>query len=203
MERSPGSRGFTFIEIVVAMALASILMVGIVHVWSTVNGMYLRLVLRQRAVFALDSQTDRLTAVYRNCSGYDGSDGSAGLHTGAEACTAAFVVTQAVNFTNGGVGVDEGKVFYSSSNNTNDIFIDRQNMITARLSWRRNADSPACSALRPQLDFSANGAVCLEVSITYPYRWNVTAGAGAQDDSLGAAPETLTVLTVTGINPGP
>jgi hypothetical protein len=186
-------------------------MVGVIGIWSTVNGMFLATTLKQRAVFALDSQTDRLTAIYRNCNGFDGNSGR---YTDAAGCTAApafaFVKTQAADFTNG-VATDAEKVFYASANGYNDIFIDRQKLITARLSWRKNADSPACCSLIAggapcATFFSANGAVCLEVSIKYPYRWNAAAGGSAKDDSLGADPDVLpalTALTITGINPWP
>lgn len=57
--------GFTLVEVMVGIVLTAILALGLTALWAFVGDEFLRLGLRQKAVFALNSEMERLAMVYR------------------------------------------------------------------------------------------------------------------------------------------
>ena len=57
--------GFTLIEIMVSMVLVGILVVGLSGVWTMVGEQFFRITLRQKAVFVLHGQMERIAMMYR------------------------------------------------------------------------------------------------------------------------------------------
>lgn len=56
---------FTLIEVIVAMGLLSILVLGTVGMLANVEDQFFRLTLRQKAIFVLHGEVERLTLLYR------------------------------------------------------------------------------------------------------------------------------------------
>ena len=57
--------GFTLIEVLVGIALIAILVLGLSGLWTTVNDQFLYLTLKQKAVFVLNGEMERLSSLYR------------------------------------------------------------------------------------------------------------------------------------------
>ncbi len=64
LNQHPFERGFTLIEVMVGMVLASILVMGLTSLWGVVGNQFSDLNLRQRAVFALNGEMERLSSIY-------------------------------------------------------------------------------------------------------------------------------------------
>ncbi len=75
--------GLTLIEIMVTVVLMSILILGISGLWANVSGDFVALTIRQKAIFVLGGEMERLSALYRfgdfpaveASSGYDTAGG--------------------------------------------------------------------------------------------------------------------------------
>ena len=57
--------GFTLIEVLIGTVLIAILVLGLSGLWTTVNNQFLFLTLKQKAIFVLNGEMERLTALYR------------------------------------------------------------------------------------------------------------------------------------------
>jgi len=57
--------GFTLIEVLIGIALTAILVLGMSGLWTTVNDQFLYLTLKQKAVFVLNGEMERLSSLYR------------------------------------------------------------------------------------------------------------------------------------------
>lgn len=176
--------GFTLIEVLVGIILVSILLAGVVSAWNLVSSMYFDLALKQKAVIALNSQTERLTALYRWCNGF-ASSAVSGYYSasGMTICTTQSFIA----VSSSGDTTDWEKVFYA--NNANYVFIDRPRNIAAQFWW---TPSTSCSSNLT----GGNDAVCLQIFLQYPYRWNGT--TAVMDSNLGPL-QTLTVQTITAL----
>lgn len=58
-------RGVTLIEVMIALVLTSILVLGLSGLWANVSRQFLFLTLKQKAVFVLNGEMERLSALYR------------------------------------------------------------------------------------------------------------------------------------------
>jgi prepilin-type N-terminal cleavage/methylation domain-containing protein len=63
---APHQSGFTLIEVMVAMALVMVLMVGMNALWTQVASQFDDLVYRQKAIFRLNGEMERLVALYNS-----------------------------------------------------------------------------------------------------------------------------------------
>ena len=68
--RKPSARdvrqsGFTLIEVLIGLALTAILVLGMSGLWTTVNDQFLYLTLKQKAVFVLNGEMERLSSLHR------------------------------------------------------------------------------------------------------------------------------------------
>jgi prepilin-type N-terminal cleavage/methylation domain-containing protein len=57
--------GFTLIEVLLGIVITSILVIGLSGLWTTVNNQFLFLTLKQKAIFVLNGEMERLAALYR------------------------------------------------------------------------------------------------------------------------------------------
>jgi len=72
-------RGFTLIEVMTAGVTLSILTLGLVGLWSTAGGAVNDLVIREKAIWALNGQMERLAALYQFTDfGAGGPDATSG-----------------------------------------------------------------------------------------------------------------------------
>jgi len=58
-------RGFSLIEVMIGTVLTAILVIGMASMWSEVDKGFLYLTVRQKAIFVLNGEMERLTALYR------------------------------------------------------------------------------------------------------------------------------------------
>ncbi|MBT4490192.1 MAG: prepilin-type N-terminal cleavage/methylation domain-containing protein, partial [Rhodospirillaceae bacterium] len=56
--------GFTLVEVLAATVITSILVLGLANLWTAVAGEVDGLTMRQKAIFVLNGQMERLTALY-------------------------------------------------------------------------------------------------------------------------------------------
>jgi prepilin-type N-terminal cleavage/methylation domain-containing protein len=201
--------GFTLIEIVVAMFLAGILSAGTIVLWDIVGQFYFQTSLKQKAVFALNSQTERLTSLYRWCDLYTHTThtGNLYLKTGyVTTCANSFLKTSASDFSHW------EDVYYNAAESYNTVYIDKSKNVVGKLYWKEQtvygggmcstgsssgdsefggstASSSDCSAL------AASEAVCLTINLEYPYRWDNVTPAMTEDSALGPV-RTIKVKTI-------
>ncbi|MBT3196302.1 MAG: prepilin-type N-terminal cleavage/methylation domain-containing protein [Gammaproteobacteria bacterium] len=175
MSTSPS--GVTLIEVMVGIVLSAILVIGLSGLWSVVNHHFLGLTLKQKAIFVLHGEMERLAALYTwgahtaiateralsacdsqpNCRMYQKS----GVPNGV-------VVTQSTVFESTG---NQGAIFYYDADSTPDsgdenvVWIDRERNISGRLAWTEDGVAAAggcyldsCKQITLYLDF--------------PYRYN-------------------------------
>ncbi|MBF0458761.1 MAG: type II secretion system protein [Nitrospirae bacterium] len=186
-------RGFTLIEVLVGIILVSILLAGVISAWNLVSNRNFDLALKQKAIIALNSQTERLTALYRWCNGFSPSYYTSSYGS----CTNSGFIVDSTSFNTNDYD-DWGKVLYNSSDGLNYVFIDRPRNIVAQLWWSAKTvkDCGLCSASTSCESIDQTNAVCLQISLTYPYRWN--GKAPVTDSNLGY-PQLLSVQTISAI----
>lgn len=159
--------GFTLVEVMVGIVLTAILALGLTALWAFVGDEFLRLGLRQKAVFALNGEMERLAMVYR----FDNPT--------TEAVTANRLI-YAFTHSFGSI-IDKngdfqiGEIFYYDGGNgigpddRNLVWLDEGKNIVAAISWTSNpfiASSPAADCL---------GGSCslLVLYIEFPYRFDL------------------------------
>lgn len=151
-------RGLTLIELLVTLVLLSVLVLGLAGLWSNVSGLFLTLTLRQKAVFVLNGEMERLSALYRFTGfGADApdSDNSASPPdqqyegpvprkiypvTSAGVPVVNSIVTQNAGTFTCGANDCAALVFHDGNGaGANDdriyVWLDQARRITARLSW--------------------------------------------------------------------
>ncbi len=69
--------GFTLVEVLVGIVITSILVLGLAGLWTTVNNQFLFLTIKQKAIFVLNGEMERLSALYR----YTDFDDDSTAHT--------------------------------------------------------------------------------------------------------------------------
>ena len=57
--------GFTLTEVLIGIVITSILVLGLSGLWTTVNNQFLFLSMKQKAIFVLNGEMERLSALYR------------------------------------------------------------------------------------------------------------------------------------------
>ena len=166
-----GQRGITLIEIMVGVVLTAILVLGMSGLWANVNRNFLSLTLRQKAVFVLNGEMERLAALYR-FTGFAGEDATTDGYASTPNERLVFPSSlTAVNQVVTSVGSDftcddntcAGLVFFdangvSANDDRNYVWLDQARDLTAQLSWRLRelTDTPLGNAGFPV----ANAVAC-------------------------------------------
>lgn len=199
--------GFTLVEVMVAGVLLSVLALGLVNAWAVFDRLTFSNLLRQKAVFVLNGEMERLAAQYTlgqftpdQQTGYPALSsltGSTKRATYTAADNLSFTTTSLAAFQ----ASDTPVWLPGGSPPTNWVWLDRPRNLVANLSW---VSCPVTDKL---------GAACwgqggktgatskcyrdvpcqlVTVVLTYPYRL-----AGSAATPLGAT-STLTLSTIVG-----
>lgn len=184
--------GFTLIEVMVGIVLAALLIMGLTSLWALVGEEFSRLTLRQKAVFALNGEMERLVAVYRVETPLTQSVIYA---SPSPAPTGRFIYnnTYAAQPTGGAIldtdnNFQVREVFYFSAGGTGDrnlVWLDRAKGVVGNVSWTApNLTDPNVVGI-PAVDSPvAAAATCQDVScvlltlyIEFPYRFDLATRA--------------------------
>lgn len=175
-KKSPSTvaAGFTLIEVMVGIVLAGILIAGLTSLWALVGEEFHRLTLRQKAVFALNGEMERLAVVYRLETPLTQT-----VTFGAESRLIynAAHATGAIVDTNNDFLV--GEVFYHSAGGNGDrnlVWLDRAKNVVGNISWTApNLQSVAVaeSPVSQAQDCQATSCVLLTLYVEYPYRFDL------------------------------
>jgi type II secretory pathway pseudopilin PulG len=209
-------RGFTMIDVMASAMILSVFIIGLGSAWLIADRRANELVLRQKAIFAANSEMERLTALY-NLTDYGNLGGSA---TVAYESSLPFPTTRLV-YGSGGLSpyVDGPKDYTTTSSatfktgspflvwvaagglgttNRNYVWLDQSHNVMARLSWTISAVTPAqctvgvvCSCLG-FLGLLPGSCQKLNLYIEYPYRLN--SGGATADGNI----QTVSLSTVVG-----
>ena len=180
--RSIRQRGFTLIEAMTAGVVLSILAMGLVGLWSTAGGAVNDVVIREKAIWALNGQMERLTALYQFTNFGDGG----GTTSSGYGYPAAYASTRLVygddlldvvgGLLGGLLGLDADDVAFLESPADfedaegypvavfalparNYVWVDRDRDIVGRLSWQQsNVVVNTCGA---ENEPGGGGSACL------------------------------------------
>ena len=214
MRRPNREAGFTLVEVLAAGVVLSAVVLCAVRAWAVVGGLSMDLQLRQKAVFALNGEAERLTALY-TVGGFNGSlakpSGPSTLQsvsgggypalsgiTGSAARLVYATNTTGPAFLTGNATVfnislpTDSLVWVSGSGQStqNFVWLDRSRAIMARLSWIACPLSAVFGGTgKPMVDNTA--AVC----------WGTAKGTPANlcyayDGTPGGTPCSLVTLVL-------
>jgi len=212
-------RGFSLLEVMFASMILSIFVLGIGGFWYQASSHTTELVLRQKAIFALSGELERLSALYVytgfaadavngpiTSTGY--TDGLAALPTTRLVYphnTSSFASNDFVQNAYGSITSHEFPVYEVTnilpSLIRDYIWIDQAHGIAGRVSWTATDISVSscvqlldCSCQRFD-DLSLTGGRCrqLDIYLEYPYRID-TSGNVTQPGNL----QTLSLRTIVG-----
>lgn len=201
------------------MVLTAIFVMGISGLWAMTASQTRQLVLDQKAVFVLNAETERLTALYdltpfadpASCGLVSGllsgllggscssSLASYGVYVGdmSNFATSNFVTSTAATFAGNDFLVYA--VTYNG-NNSNFVWIDRGRRLMGMLSWAdsnipQTANGSSWQGKCWAWAGGSGSALCktLTVTLQYPYRLNASNAIEAIPN-----PKTLTLMTVVG-----
>ena len=211
--RQPGptpigrQRGLTLIEILVTLVLLSILVFGLSGLWSNVSGHFLSLTLRQKAIFVLSGEIERLSALYRFTNFGDDAQSSSNSSslpdqqygepddrkiypvTSLKAPVVNDIVTQNAAEFLCNANECAAMVFHDANDSGpgNDrvyVWIDQSRNITGRLSWvlgdpTEGGDSEDCSDGEPAEDGTSPGGnkPCEELTVYLEFPFRFVSGA--------------------------
>lgn len=192
--------GMTLVELMVGGAVISLLAIGMGHLWMQADDLFFRQTLRQKAIFVLHGQTERLAALVRHGKDYSTVDNSSGYpighvhpdgaHRVLEDAPNGLVTTSMVDFT------PTGRIFYLSSAGGNAarnvVWLDQDSKLTATLSWEKVETVSTECYLGP--------CEWIRVYLDYPYRFDDGVGNPMIEPTGAMAgwKETLSVMTITG-----
>jgi prepilin-type N-terminal cleavage/methylation domain-containing protein len=212
-------RGFSLLEVMFASTILSIIILGVGGFWYAAQSRVADLVLKQKAIFVLNAEVERLTALYVftglpthatynpvTTTGYDGVGPSTRLVYPSDLTTFMgagnnFVTTSANTFATDSEFLVWDNLGFSSSLNRMYVWIDKNRNIVGRLSW---VDTPInigsciqlldCSCQRFD-NQSLDGGRCrsLDIYLEYPYRFAI-AGSVAAPAQL----KTISIKTIAG-----
>ncbi|QWR77230.1 type II secretion system protein [Candidatus Magnetomonas plexicatena] len=198
--------GFTLVEIVVAMFIAGVLCAATVKLWDVTGLLYFHSSLKQKAIFALNSQTERLTSLYRWCDLYShithSSDNISYRSGYVTTCNYDFFKTNAADFT------QWEDVYYDSGNDYDAVYVDKNRNVVGKLYWTQQSvyDCGMCSTnggtcsgsgddFGTYSGFKTSEAVCLTINLDYPYRWDNNT-LSIKEDSAMLPHRTIKVMTI-------
>lgn len=217
--RPTRQRGFSLIEVMFASTILSIFILGIGGFWYQASGRASDLVLKQKAIFVLSGELERISALYVytafptdavngpvTTTGY--TDGLTGISTSRLTYPNSVSTFAGSNYITTSYSTFSGNEFYVllktntfSSLNRTYIWIDKSRNIVGRISWAAtsiNVSSCAqlldCSCQRSD-NLSVSGGVCsrLDAYLEYPYRIDSSGNITAP-----ATLETLSLKTIVG-----
>jgi len=213
-----GQRGFSLLEVMFASTILSIFILGIGGFWYQASTRVFDLVLRQKAVFALSGELERISALYVYTAYAADSVNGPLITTGYTDGLASLPATRLIYGSNitsyasngyvralyGSFAADEFEVFLKTNIlpalSREYIWIDKSKGIVGRLSWTTTDINIAscvqagdCSCQRfDNLALSGGRCQVLEVYLEYPYR--VDSGTITAPASL----QTITLRTIVG-----
>lgn len=209
--RARRQAGFTLVEVMAAGVILSVLAVGLAHMWAAVGAQSIDLTVRQKAVFVLNGEMERLSSLYfftgfgavtaTDTSAYDTPAGfvdsrviyrnatNGFMATGGD----AFVVDQAT-FLAGADSLVLLQDVTGTANDRNFVWVDRDREIVGRLSWveaavakQKTCNNKDCFCF----DWSggAGGTGCREITLylEFPFRMTAT-GPETMDQPLQIIP---------------
>ncbi len=201
--------GVTQIEVLVGMMLTGILALGLSGLWAVVDEQFFHLQLRQKAIFLLNAETERISALYRysnfaNAAGVHADSGNTEgrwIYRGDPTNVFALVRTETRDIDVTTDSFDEGEILYMgyagqplSPSHVNVIWLDKAHSITALLEWQLSkTDSLGGNTLTSNC--YNDSCFGLEVRLTYPYR--LEAGTGPAEETMGKV-ETVRIRTLVG-----
>lgn len=195
--------GFTIIELMVGMVLISIMVLGMNNLWFVVDDYFFRLQLRQKAVFSLTGELERLAAFGRFSSlmslAATHGDNQATIgrwiyRADPPTVSVGFVITENAlpPITSNTFNEDQVLFVNAPGNNQpedeNIIWLDRDNLITAKFEWE---------VLSQEQVGDCFGAGCyrIEARLSYPYR--LVDNTSPAQTSMGAI-STIAIRTNLG-----
>lgn len=211
--------GFSLLEVMFASMILSVIILGVGGFWYAANSRVADLVLKQKAIFVLNAEVERLTALYVftgfatdpannpvTTTGYNGVGPFTRLVYPIDLTSfmgggGNFVTTSANTFSTGSEFLIWDNLGFLSSLNRTYVWIDKNRNLVGRLSW---VDTPInigsciqdndCSCQRFD-NQSLNGGRCrrLDVYLEYPYRFAVSGTVTAP-----AQLETISIKTIAG-----
>ena len=212
-------RGFSLLEVMFASTILSIFVLGIGGFWYQASTRTTELVLRQKAIFALSGELERLSALYVYtgfaADAVNGPITSTGYTDGLAALPSSrliypndmnsYAANDFVQSTYSNFSADEfevlAKVNILPSLSRQYIWIDKSHSVVGRLSWTATDITVSscvqlldCSCQRFD-DLSLSGGRCkqLDVYLEYPYRVD-SSGNVTQPGNM----QTLSLRTIVG-----
>ena len=219
-----GDDGFTIIEVMAAGALLSALGLCLISGGTVLDRLSYETLLRQKAVFVLNGEMERLAALYNKTSfgsniststtGYTGITGITNSGTRATYTSSqtqvSFGVTTAASFTNAGTASSAVWLYQSGGATQNYVWLDQARGLLARVSWAScdvtDQTSTSCWVTGGKQKNAKNTAACygygggtgvcdlITMFLDYPY---VISG-GAPKPLATATATTLSLSTVVG-----
>ena len=209
--REARQAGFTLVEVMAAGVILSVLAVGLAHMWAAVGAQSIDLTVRQKAVFVLNGEMERLSSLYfftgfgavtvTDTSGYDTPTGfvddrviyrdatNSFMASGGD----AFVVDQAT-FLAGADSLVLLQDAVGTANDRNFVWIDRNREIVGRLSWVEETVAKQDTCNNKDcfcFDWAGgtNGTDCREITLylEFPFRMTPT-GPETMDQPLQIMP---------------
>ncbi|MBF0195744.1 MAG: prepilin-type N-terminal cleavage/methylation domain-containing protein [Magnetococcales bacterium] len=212
MTISPKSKGFTLIEVMIGMILTGILAMGMMGLWSMIGDQFFRLTIRQKAIFVLHGEMERLSALYRykNFQTQDEDitipNGNPGhihnLNTNALITNSEIVVVEETNDTNvTKASFLLGQILfmnYTLETDKNFVWIDRDRDVTARIYWETTPiDNQEPSPTNYECHNNSGACYLLNLTLEYPFRFNESTNPAEIIDTWGAT-KTVTLQTIVG-----
>jgi prepilin-type N-terminal cleavage/methylation domain-containing protein len=213
--------GFTLIEVMFASMILSVFVLGIGAFWYAASQRAADLVLKQKAIFVLNAEVERLTAIYvYTAFGADllagavtttGYDGLVAIPTtrliypnslSGSYASNNYLTTSAATFSTGSEFLVWVQANFLSSLNRNYVWIDKNKNIVGRLSWVMANINVAsciqaldCSCQRYDNDSLLPGhCQTLDVYLEYPYRFDAAAASVTPPAQL----QTISLRTIVG-----
>ncbi|MBF0382716.1 MAG: hypothetical protein HQL69_16970 [Magnetococcales bacterium] len=200
-ESHKSMQGFSLVDVMVGMMLTTILVTGLTGLWGMVSEEFFKLTLRQKAVFVLHGNMERVASLYRYTSFWQDNttlhtDLSNIIHqTGTNGTENSNLFVTGLVYretTDASVEKDdfvEGQVLYmdySASNDINVVWLDRELDITAKMYWTLSSISSECYI---------DDCSLLTLYLEYPFRFSdLSDPVGTMWDKT----ETITLQTITG-----
>jgi len=206
--------GSTLIEVVAAAAILTVLVLGLSNLWTTVGGLTFSQILRQKAVFVLNGEMERLDALYASTNFGAGtrlstqnypvianiSNSGTRLVYDTTSSNASFVVTSVSALQASNSAVWEAG---SGSSARNYVWLDQDRGIVARLSWM---ETPLmqCGAAAGHSAFSCfcygfsgfGASACPEIILVIDYPYIIQGGTAVAMPNQNL--KTLTLSTIVG-----
>jgi hypothetical protein len=217
--RRSDERGSTLVEVLAASAVLTVLVLGLSNLWVAVGGLSFNELLRQKAVFVLNGEMERLDALYttstfgagtrESTSGYPAINNISGSGTrlsyDTSSVNASFVTKSLSTMqTNNSAVWETGGLFTTR----NYVWLDQNRGILGRLSWMEESLSQCgvgeingrntpcgCYSFSGLLGTIIPGS-CIEVVLVLEYPFTVQGGSPAQMPNQSL--QTITLSTIVG-----